>query len=184
MNYNYNARQFSSRNNLLEERNIGTYQDFLKSDFWKNVKISLRQKEFYNSCNCCGSKEKIQLHHIKYKNFLDISSLKNIFPLCGDCHLKVHNISREQNISFKHAMKKIRKANKFTVVTKKRQKGDLKKYAFIKSEGEVCKKCNCIMQRRARVGKPAREVKYYFTEWDYCTNCGYLQMYEKFKVMW
>lgn len=181
MKYNYNARQFYNRNKLLEESHIDSYNDFLKSEFWQNIKVNLRQREFFKKCSCCGIYDNIQLHHIKYKNFLSLSSVKNIFPLCGDCHNKVHNISREQNISFKTAMKKLRKANSFKPSNTERR-GGLKGYAEISGDGNVCKHCKTIMQRRIRVSKPLKKVNSYFTEWDYCANCGKIQFYEQYRV--
>jgi hypothetical protein len=38
------------------------------------------------------------------------------------------------------------------------------------------------MERRKR-NKDMSIGAYYFTEWDYCIICGYLQHYEKYKVL-
>ena len=62
--------------------------------------------------------------------------------------------------------------------------------AVNKKEGEPCPKCKTTMERRSHadlkkfltrrvVSKPG--VKYYYSEWDYCPSCKYVQHYEKFK---
>lgn len=45
-----------------------------------------------------------------------------------------------------------------------------------------CPKCKNKMERRKR-NKDMSIGAYYFTEWDYCIICGYLQHYEKYKVL-
>src|SRR5258706_1939745 len=51
----------------------------------------------------------------------------------------------------------------------------------VKGSSEKCPRCRSIMQRREHTTIPQNKP-YYFSEWDYCINCGYLQHYEKFKV--
>lgn len=47
-----------------------------------------------------------------------------------------------------------------------------------------CTKCGADMKRvKDRPLTPKRlKQKYYFTEWDTCTVCGYIQHYEKYRV--
>lgn len=60
------------------------------------------------------------------------------------------------------------------------KRGRLKSYAKEVGEGEECMKCRVKMVRRKRIKPPATKT-YFFTEWDYCKQCGHIQHYEKFK---
>jgi len=47
----------------------------------------LRNKE--EECHECGTTVDIEVHHIDEDRFNN--ALKNLLPLCHDCHMKVHN---------------------------------------------------------------------------------------------
>ncbi len=48
-----------------------------------------------------------------------------------------------------------------------------------------CPKCNELMERRKHktINEKQLNRTYYFSEWDYCTNCNHLQHYEEYKVL-
>lgn len=50
-------------------------------------------------------------------------------------------------------------------------------------QGKECPKCKNQMQRRGHkeIDSKILSQPYYFTEWDYCTNCNYLQHYDEMK---
>lgn len=191
LKYNYNRVQFTSRNNELKDYGFTSYQDFLKSDFWKAMREKLRSKPQFKKCYCCGSEDRIELHHFKYKNFLDGSSSKNIAPTCRNCHEKIHKLSREKNITFKHAARKIRQISGYKITYTKvikpklifkkeiAVKKGIKKYVIL-GEGRECPKCRKPMQRRTHSETPIGKT-YYFLQWDYCKPCGHVQHYDEFK---
>lgn len=43
-----------------------------------------------------------------------------------------------------------------------------------------CPKCQKLMERRKRIKKPINNC-YFFSEWDYCSNCKHIQHYDEFK---
>ena len=43
------------------------------------------------TCQACGSKKKIQGHHIFDHQFSGAASADNIVVLCHDCHMKAHS---------------------------------------------------------------------------------------------
>lgn len=47
-----------------------------------------------------------------------------------------------------------------------------------------CPECNQKMERvkDKPLTSKRKKQKYYFTEWDVCRNCDFVQHYEKFKV--
>lgn len=184
LRYNYNKVQFTYRNKQLKEGGFESYKQFLESSFWKALRNKLRQKRFFNICCCCGSGENINLHHIKYKNFLEEASHRYIFPLCQNCHNEVHKKSREKNISFKVAMRRVRKSFgykmenrvKYERTSQKREK--IHKYIIL-GEGRSCPKCGKSMQKRGHREVPI--TKYFYSQWDYCKPCGHVQHYNEFR---
>lgn len=47
-----------------------------------------------------------------------------------------------------------------------------------------CPRCFRQMERRAHTEHQTAYLKkpYYFSEWDYCVACGFIKLYEEFKV--
>ncbi len=45
----------------------------------------------YETCQACGSKEKVEGHHIFDHQYSGAASLDNIITLCHKCHVNVHN---------------------------------------------------------------------------------------------
>lgn len=43
------------------------------------------------TCQACGSKQKVQGHHIFDYQFSGAATVENIITLCQDCHNKVHS---------------------------------------------------------------------------------------------
>jgi 5-methylcytosine-specific restriction endonuclease McrA len=68
------------------------YKAFLKTDYWKavRVKVFLRDKK---TCQKCGSKKKIEAHHLTYKHHRnEMKHLEDLITLCRDCHEKEHKL--------------------------------------------------------------------------------------------
>ena len=61
-------------------------QEFESPSFREKMK-----KELGNTCCNCGSKEKIEYHHIVPLKNGGTNNLGNITPLCQECHCKAHN---------------------------------------------------------------------------------------------
>lgn len=79
-----------------------SYQEYLKSDVWKNIRqrvISIHG----NICESCGSNKDIQVHHTQYsKKVLTGESLKGLFVICKSCHTKIHLMGEKQiNVKLK-----------------------------------------------------------------------------------
>lgn len=109
---NWSAFQFSRRNKILSDSGIETYRSFLASDVWKNLKKRTRESKntYWHKCIVCGSKEKLNLHHIKYKKaMLKDGDIKNIRPLCEKHHKETHDFAREKNIHLGNAFRRLLK---------------------------------------------------------------------------
>jgi 5-methylcytosine-specific restriction endonuclease McrA len=61
------------------------YKKYLQSPHWYNYKQSVyRDKPYY--CYLCQKREKLELHHITYKN-LGNENIDDVIYLCHKCHL-------------------------------------------------------------------------------------------------
>lgn len=67
------------------------YEDYLQSDSWKDIS-NKRKNIDGNKCFCCGSSERLQVHHVRYpQNWFDTET-DDLRTLCKDCHLVVHKL--------------------------------------------------------------------------------------------
>ena len=65
-----------------------TYQEYLGSDHWKNIRALWVASGYPEHCIACDSLS-YQLHHLTYKR-LGYERLTDLLPLCDRCHGDVH----------------------------------------------------------------------------------------------
>jgi hypothetical protein len=91
-NHNTNTRQLHA-----------SYEDYLKTEHWRNLKIKIFTKSIKNTglakkCyieNCSGNN--VQLHHIRYDRLGTDDEEHDIIPLCKAHHWRVHdNVSKQK----------------------------------------------------------------------------------------
>jgi len=87
------------------------YQDYLKSDKWKNVKKDYDKNVFKRNpktCACCGWHVSGEYHHFKYAKNWNADTWQNIIYLCSHCHKRMHNVFRKKQFDniqqFLHAL--------------------------------------------------------------------------------
>ena len=68
-----------------------TYNDYLKSDNWKQISSKRKEIDGYKCC-CCGSDVKLAAHHISYPQNWFETKTDDLRTLCSDCHLIVHRL--------------------------------------------------------------------------------------------
>lgn len=67
------------------------YKAFLKTDYWKSITEIVRRRD-KNCCTKCGSKSKLHVHHLTYKNHMnEHEHLDDLITLCQSCHHDIHN---------------------------------------------------------------------------------------------
>lgn len=87
---------YNLRDQKLKEIGFGSYQEYLLSNEWKNIKDKVRNRASrkWKFCNICGCSENLDLHHSSYK----VIGLKDpgntIKPLCRVCHNELHQLSK------------------------------------------------------------------------------------------
>ncbi len=143
------------------------YEAYLKSPTWK----ALRQRaiDITPYCVLCSSSKNLQVHHRKYPKILGEELVIWLTVLCKTCHSRHHGNQTETKKSKK----------------KKKRIGHSDKDKTNGRRGR-CPKCLAKMQtvrKRPEERKFKPEQKFYFSEWDVCSVCRYIQHYEKFKVM-
>lgn len=69
------------------------YQEYIRSEAWKAVKIRYLKSKMPKDCGVCGAawSNAMQFHHKTYKN-LGNERLMDIVPVCNDCHEVVHRL--------------------------------------------------------------------------------------------
>lgn len=72
---------------LARKLGFASYQDYLESECWR----SFRNKMIGRDCFCCGSKRKLQLHHVNYLN-LGNESPEDVVTVCWRCHEEIHKL--------------------------------------------------------------------------------------------
>lgn len=75
------------------------YQDYLKSEDWKNKRNKKRSKKL--RCSICASTEKIDVHHLNYKNLYDVEQT-DLRKLCRRCHYLTHELHKRGKIVFRN----------------------------------------------------------------------------------
>lgn len=65
------------------------YKDFLRTPYWRI--IAEERKKFAGKCACCGSTEKLAVHHPTYVNHgYEHENIWELTVLCSNCHAKIH----------------------------------------------------------------------------------------------
>ena len=89
-----NIREKYKKSIILDEnlRNK-TYQEFLGSEYWHNVRKLVWKRDKYR-CLRCESEKNLQTHHITYEHhFEEHLYLEDLETLCKDCHEKEHKFN-------------------------------------------------------------------------------------------
>lgn len=66
------------------------YRKFLKSEFWKE--LSARKKSMVRKCQECGRKDRLQAHHVIYRDNWYETRLEDLRVLCRKCHMVEHGM--------------------------------------------------------------------------------------------
>lgn len=99
---------FLERSNSLVELGFKTYQEYLISPFWKNIRTRVL-KEAKDACRLCRRKA-WQIHHVKY----DLATMKGenivtLVALCGECHKLIEFGKRGRKASLPEANHRLRR---------------------------------------------------------------------------
>ena len=77
------------------------YQSYLRSDDWKEKKAKKYRAVKKNRCAICASTEKLDVHHLNYRNLYDVET-SDLRVLCRRCHFLTHELFKKGKIKFKN----------------------------------------------------------------------------------
>lgn len=64
------------------------YKEYLKSEYWKNIREQVYERDGYK-CRICNSSKDICVHHRTYE-FVGNEKLEELITLCKNCHYSFH----------------------------------------------------------------------------------------------
>lgn len=76
------------------------YKDYLKSNDWLVKKFN-KLKYNRRRCAICNSLENLDLHHLNYKNLVDVDN-SDLRILCRRCHFLAHDLYKIGEITFRN----------------------------------------------------------------------------------
>ena len=62
----------------------------LKQEEYDELKTVVLDRDGWK-CQCCGSSENLQVHHLLHRSRLGPDELENLITLCANCHRRQHN---------------------------------------------------------------------------------------------
>lgn len=71
-------------------------QEYLKSDEWKLLRETVMSAGC--DCQCCKIKKASDVHHLVYRNIVDIT-VNDVIPVCRPCHEYIHQAIDDDYIS-------------------------------------------------------------------------------------
>lgn len=98
------------RDIILKRNGYKSYEEFLNSDYWAGIKNKVKKSKYcdnYNHCSICKSTENINLHHENYRWLLTKYELRSIRALCGICHIQLHDLAYENDVTYSKAFELI-----------------------------------------------------------------------------
>lgn len=73
----------------MSEQSKTRYQEYLKSAHWTGFK-KLKAERTSRMCSACSSRQTVQLHHMIYRDPIELAQLEDTCWLCRDCHETFH----------------------------------------------------------------------------------------------
>lgn len=67
------------------------YQEYLKSDQWLALRRRVIERDG-RKCTRCPSRERLQAHHLFYRDRWEDAELSDLVTLCRDCHEREHGL--------------------------------------------------------------------------------------------
>lgn len=80
-----------TKNNFIKWKWYSSYNEYINSDLWKERKKKFISSENHNYCKVCGSKEKLNVHHIDYSKMWNEPN-SHLVTLCNFHHIWFHKM--------------------------------------------------------------------------------------------
>jgi len=73
------------------------YKEYLNSQDWKGKRATKMARK--TSCGICGSTDQVDIHHLNYRNLLDVE-MRDLRRMCRRCHFLAHDLFAQGKIRF------------------------------------------------------------------------------------
>ena len=153
------------------------YAEYRRGNRWAVLRKGALSKSRY--CALCSSAERLEVHHRRYPDVLGEEDPAWLTVLCHFCHSHFHN---QPVVAIKKQKKKPKNKK---VKNKKIKRNQVNKTAKRERITE-CPRCGGgvrVVKKDFHSRKFSNTQQYYYSEWDKCPECRYIQLYEHFKVM-
>lgn len=94
----------------LQELGYSSYEAYLQSAHWTDLKKRYFASRLPKTCLVCGSSH-VQMHHVTYKR-IGTEWLNDLVPLCDLHHGQVHSSLKESGRSLRNSFRTIRRLKK------------------------------------------------------------------------
>ncbi len=95
------------------------YTKYIQSEVWRRKRRKYFTSKMYKTyptgkkagkfvCYCCGSEERLDLHHRTYKRLGKERIAVDLVPVCKGCHSNIHKLHKEGRTLWR-ATKKVRR---------------------------------------------------------------------------
>lgn len=81
----------------MNDISIIDYKAYLKSDYWKDIREKVHERDGYR-CRICNLPNDICVHHRTYK-FVGNENMGELITLCKSCHNRYHKINTHVSYS-------------------------------------------------------------------------------------
>lgn len=71
-------------------------EEYLNSNEWKTLRSKILSTGC--KCQCCNDQDAIDVHHMVYRNIVDVK-VSDLVPVCRECHNLLHKAIRDGYIS-------------------------------------------------------------------------------------
>ena len=95
----YGASIFSQKQNFINDRKRYYWEEYLKSDHWKDLRA--KKLKSATTCEKCHCQPSYDVHHDRYRNLIDVTT-DDLKAFCRRCHKLEHRlINRENSIEWR-----------------------------------------------------------------------------------
>jgi hypothetical protein len=84
-----------------------SYEEYLKSDEWREIKAKARLRPFYSQCFICQVKGRLEIHHRSYRFIHSKDPMRDLIALCRNCHECIHWCSKVKRVSVRVATSRV-----------------------------------------------------------------------------
>jgi len=91
---------FNKRDKWMKRLGFGTYQNYLRSNIWKEIRSKVLEKRRHK-CHFCGGKAN-EVHHLRYTKPVLLAEgqywMGGLVATCRTCHQMISDLAKKEKI--------------------------------------------------------------------------------------